>query len=85
MIGINNRNLKTLEVDLGISYNLVKLIPDNIIKVAESGISDPETIKNLQASGFDAFLIGESLMRQQDISRGLSRLLGKIDTDQELM
>lgn len=63
IIGINNRNLKTFEVDLKYSIELVKQIPDNRIKVSESGISNPETIKMLQSEGFDAFLIGESFMR----------------------
>lgn len=74
MIGINNRNLKTLEVDLQTSHALSKMIPDGVLKVAESGISTPENIRALQAAGFGAFLVGESLMRQDDIGAALTKL-----------
>ncbi|MGB4056636.1 MAG: indole-3-glycerol phosphate synthase TrpC, partial [Alphaproteobacteria bacterium] len=63
MIGINNRNLKTLKVDLETSNRLSTMIPDGILKVAESGISDAATIRDFQDKGFGAFLIGESMMR----------------------
>lgn len=74
MVGINNRNLKTLKVDVQTSFDLLSSMPD-CLKVAESGISDPDTIHNLQNSGFDAFLIGESLMRQNDIAQALRGLM----------
>ena len=74
MIGINNRNLKTLTVDLQTSHTLSKMIPEGVLKVAESGISTPENIAALQASGFGAFLVGESLMRQDDIGAALRKL-----------
>ena len=62
-IGVNNRNLKDFVVDLENSYALVKIIPDNYIKVSESGISDPNTIKDLKSVGFQGFLIGENFMK----------------------
>lgn len=74
MIGINNRNLKTLEVDLQTSHTLSKMIPADILKVAESGLSTREDIRALQASGFDAFLIGESMMREDNIGAALRKL-----------
>jgi indole-3-glycerol phosphate synthase len=74
MIGINNRNLKTLEVDVQTSHLLGKKIPANIIRVAESGISKKKTIQALQADGFHAFLIGESLMKERDIKSALDKL-----------
>jgi indole-3-glycerol phosphate synthase len=74
MIGINNRNLKTLAVDIETSHQLGKMIPAHILKVAESGISRPGSIHALQAEGFSAFLIGESLMRHDDIGAGLRAL-----------
>jgi len=74
MIGINNRDLKTLKVDIQTSHQLGKLIPANILKVAESGISTAENILSLQAVGFGAFLIGESMMRQDDIGAALRKL-----------
>lgn len=77
MVGVNNRNLKTLDVDLGTGLNLAASIPDNILKVAESGIKDFETVETFQAAGFSAFLIGESLMRQTDIAEATRAILGK--------
>lgn len=75
MIGINNRNLKTLKVDVQTSHRLGAKIPGNILKIAESGISDSSTIHALQTDGFNGFLIGESLMRQPDIGTALTKLL----------
>ena len=77
MIGVNNRNLKTLDVDVQTSFDLLDLIPDNAVKIAESGISDPQTIESLQNVGYDGFLVGESLMRQTDIGSGVQKLLRK--------
>ena len=62
-IGVNNRNLKDFTVSLDHSYDLVNKIPDRFIKVSESGISDPATIKDLKKVGYNAFLIGENFMR----------------------
>lgn len=76
MIGVNNRNLKTLDVDLGTGLNLAASIPDNILKVAESGI-DSETLPAFAAAGYTAFLVGESLMRQPDIAAATRVLLGQ--------
>ncbi|MGB0720588.1 MAG: indole-3-glycerol phosphate synthase TrpC, partial [Bdellovibrionales bacterium] len=74
MIGINNRNLKTLGVDTRTSFDLLKNIPDTAVKVAESGLSDAQTITDLHAAGYDAFLIGESLMRHDDIAEQIKLL-----------
>lgn len=62
-IGVNNRNLKDFTVSLEHSYDLVDKIPDTYIKVSESGISDPNTIRDLKARGFHSFLIGENFMK----------------------
>jgi indole-3-glycerol phosphate synthase len=75
MIGINNRSLKTLKVDIETSFRLAEKIPASILKIAESGISDAATIHRLSKSGFGGFLIGESLMREADIGRALRKLL----------
>jgi indole-3-glycerol phosphate synthase len=77
IIGVNNRNLKTFEVSLQTSHDLARDIPDDKIKVAESGIFTHEDIAALQDSGFDAFLIGESLMRQDDRVSALKTLRGR--------
>ncbi|PCH74960.1 MAG: indole-3-glycerol phosphate synthase [Flavobacteriaceae bacterium] len=63
IIGINNRNLKTFEVDLEHSIQLASQIPDSCIKVSESGISSPQTILDLKKYGFKGFLIGENFMK----------------------
>tara|TARA_R100001377_G_C3186427_1_gene108730 strand:- start:246 stop:1031 length:786 start_codon:yes stop_codon:yes gene_type:complete len=63
MIGVNNRNLKTFEVSLETSKTLSELIPNNFIKVSESGISSVEAIKQLKLYGYQGFLIGENFMK----------------------
>lgn len=63
IVGVNNRNLNTFEVDLEHSLSLVEELPERMIKVSESGISSVGTIRSLYNQGFDAFLIGESFMR----------------------
>jgi len=62
MLGVNNRNLKTFEVDLNTSRDLSKLIPDEFVKVSESGISSPVMIRDLKTYGYQGFLIGENFM-----------------------
>jgi indole-3-glycerol phosphate synthase len=74
-IGVNNRDLKTFAVRLETSLDLIARIPASQIRVAESGIGTPEDIARLRAAGFDAFLIGESLMRQPDPGAALAHLL----------
>ena len=63
MLGINNRNLKTFEVSLETSKTLIKQIPDEFVKVSESGISSVAAIKELKLHGFQGFLIGENFMK----------------------
>lgn len=74
-LGVNNRDLKTFDVRLERSLELVSRMPAGMIRVAESGITTGEDIARLRAAGFDAFLIGESLMRQPDPGAALSALL----------
>lgn len=77
MVGVNSRNLKTLEVNLQTAFDLVQKIPSHVIRVAESGITSNAQLQSLFEAGYDAFLVGESLMRQDDISAALRKLLGK--------
>lgn len=63
MIGVNNRNLKTFEVDTAISKTLASAIPDTFVKVSESGISNEETIAELRPYGYRGFLVGEHFMK----------------------
>jgi indole-3-glycerol phosphate synthase len=66
MVGINNRNLKTFEVDIERSLKMAELIPDEKIKVAESGINSSANIKLFRDHGFSGFLIGENFMKDPD-------------------
>ena len=65
-VGVNNRNLGDFSLSLDNSYRLVSKIPDQFVKVSESGISDPNIIKDLRNAGFQGFLIGENFMKEQD-------------------
>ncbi len=76
-IGVNNRNLHTFRVDLNTSLELAELMMDDILKVAESGIQSGDDIGRLRAAGFDAFLIGESLMRAPHPGDALTTLLAR--------
>lgn len=74
-IGVNNRDLKTFDVRLETSLELVERIPRQAVRVTESGIATPDHLAQLRTAGFDAFLIGESLMRQPDPGAALSALI----------
>ncbi|MFZ1013217.1 MAG: indole-3-glycerol phosphate synthase TrpC, partial [Terracidiphilus sp.] len=74
-IGVNNRDLRNFEVRLETSFALVERIPASVVRVTESGIGTADDLARLRASGFDAFLIGESLMRQTDPGAALAALV----------
>ncbi|MEM9143916.1 MAG: indole-3-glycerol phosphate synthase TrpC [Bacteroidota bacterium] len=65
MLGVNNRNLKTFEVSLETSKSLAQKIPDNFVKVSESGISNVQAIQDLRSYGYQGFLIGENFMKTE--------------------
>lgn len=73
-IGVNNRNLDTFEVDLGTTERLAARIPPGVVLVAESGIFSPQDVARLEAAGAKAVLVGESLMREADLTAALRRL-----------
>lgn len=75
LIGVNNRDLKTLEVSLETSLRLAKQIPSNVLAVSESGIRSPADIRRLMDAGYQAFLIGESLMKQHAPGKALAELI----------
>ena len=77
IIGVNNRNLQTFQVDFNHCINLKKLIPPDIIFIAESGIQKAEDISALKAAGADGALIGETLMRSKDKKEMMAYLQGK--------
>jgi len=75
LVGINNRDLRTLEVDLAVSRRLLPLLPDGVVGVAESGLSRPEDLADLARMGAGAFLIGEALLAAPDPGAALRRLV----------
>ena len=75
LLGINNRNLKTLEVDLNNSVTLSKLVPDDYVLVGESGIKTSQDIQMLKDVGINCFLIGEHFMNQDDIGQAVTEIL----------
>ncbi len=78
MIGVNNRDLKTFEVDINTSLRLRDMVPQNVLYVSESGIRTAQDVANLRANGTDAVLIGETLMRSADKRSALDSLRGEI-------
>ncbi|MDE3057591.1 MAG: indole-3-glycerol phosphate synthase TrpC [Bacteroidota bacterium] len=75
IIGINNRDLKTFEVNLETSLNLKRFIPNHLLTISESGIRNVHHVSQLRQAGFDAILVGEQLMVQQDRTKALQQLL----------
>ncbi|MEZ5826641.1 MAG: indole-3-glycerol phosphate synthase TrpC [Geminicoccaceae bacterium] len=75
MIGINNRNLKTLSIDLATTEELAPEVPDHYLLVAESGLYSNVDLRRMQKTGARCFLVGESLMRQDDVAAATRKLL----------
>ncbi|HEY6505177.1 MAG TPA: indole-3-glycerol phosphate synthase TrpC [Chitinophagaceae bacterium] len=78
MVGVNNRNLKTFEVDINISLGLINKIPTAKPAIAESGISDVETILTLKQAGFKGFLIGETFMKEANPAIAFAQFVEKL-------
>ena len=74
IVGINNRDLRTIEVDLAMTEELAPRVPAAVVTVAESGIRTPEDVARLAAAGVDAVLVGEHLMRAVDVEEATRRL-----------
>ncbi|MDT0646089.1 indole-3-glycerol phosphate synthase TrpC [Zunongwangia sp. F260] len=78
MLGVNNRNLKTFEVSTDISKELSKKIPEDFVKVSESGISSVEAIKDLKNYGYQGFLIGENFMKTDDPGKSAKEFIRQL-------
>ncbi len=75
VIGVNSRNLHTMKVDPETQIELGQLLPSDVVRVAESGIRNAADISRMRSAGYDAFLVGESLMREADPGAALAALL----------
>lgn len=76
IVGVNARNLSTFEVDLGVAARVAGSLPPGVLKVAESGIATRDDVKRLRQAGFDAFLVGTTLMRSGDPAAAIGELFG---------
>lgn len=79
LLGVNNRNLKTFKVSLETSKNIAKLIPDDFVKVSESGISSVQAIKELRPYGYKGFLIGENFMKTDDPGKSAREFIKELN------
>ncbi|WP_276359996.1 indole-3-glycerol phosphate synthase TrpC [Daejeonella sp. H1SJ63] len=77
-VGVNNRNLGNFSVSVQHSYDLADHIPSQFLKISESGISDPKTIRELKQAGFDGFLIGENFMKESNPGGAMKDFVSKI-------
>lgn len=80
VIGVNNRNLKTFDVSIQTSLDLLDFIPDDFKKVSESGLGEVDDMKRLKTAGFDGFLIGETFMKTKDPAGALWQLVKDLKT-----
>ena len=78
MVGVNNRNLGTFHTDVANSYRLASLLPKDYVLVSESGISNPQTVRELREAGFRGFLIGETFMKTPDPGASLASFIAQV-------
>lgn len=78
IVGVNNRNLKTFDVDVETSVNLSKLIPDQFVKISESGLKGAKEINYLKENGFKGFLIGETFMKTENPGESCKKLISEL-------
>lgn len=78
IIGINNRDLKTLQVNINTTFELKKEIPSDKVTISESGIKTREDVKRLEDAGIDSILVGTALMEAEDIGKKIDELMGKV-------
>ena len=75
VVGVNNRDLTSFVTDIQISFGLVDKIPAEFVKISESGISQPQTVEDLRAVGFEGFLMGENFMKTSNPGRALENFI----------
>ena len=80
VLGVNNRNLKIFKTDVEISKSIVKNLPEDAVKISESGISKPETVATLKKLGFNGFLMGENFMKEQNPGIALKSFIDNVLT-----
>lgn len=78
VVGVNNRDLTSFITSIQISFDLVDRIPAEFVKISESGISQPQTVKDLQAAGFNGFLMGENFMKTSDPGKALDEFIKQL-------
>lgn len=78
VVGVNNRNLGTFVTDIQISFDLANKIPDDFIKISESGISEPQTVIDLQQAGYKGFLMGENFMKTSNPGKALEDFINQL-------
>ena len=78
MVGVNNRNLGTFHTDVANSYRLASLLPKDYLLVSESGIGNPQTVRELREAGFRGFLIGETFMKTEDPGAALKEFIAQV-------
>lgn len=81
VIGVNNRNLGSFETNVEKSFKLINLLPKDAVLISESGISDPNVVKQLRNIGYKGFLIGENFMKTGDPGRSLSEFISEIENE----
>ncbi len=78
VVGVNNRNLGTFVTDIQISFDLADKIPNDFIKISESGISEPQTVIDLQQAGYKGFLMGENFMKTSNPGKALEDFINQL-------
>lgn len=78
IVGVNNRNLKTFEVNIQTSLDLLDAMPTDVVRISESGISDPAAVVQLREAGFDGFLIGEHFMKHSRPEQACARFIEEV-------
>ncbi|MDD4922092.1 MAG: indole-3-glycerol phosphate synthase TrpC [Bacteroidales bacterium] len=84
MVGVNNRNLKVFKTDVQTSFDLVSKIPSNIVRISESGLSDPSTVNALRKVGYQGFLMGEAFMKEDKPGEALASFIKEMTQSDHL-